>query len=222
MHRFSRFSTWTSLNRAMLCLRHVTHTYKKALTTETCHHKGWHYCQQIHTNSELMQSRNTIIREVQEECYTQDIPHIKNHTESPKNNMLEKLNLFIDEDGLLCIGSRIKQAKIKNNKKHPIIIPSKHHIATLLIKHYYEQTQHQGYLFTEGAIHTAGFWIVGDKKHVSTTIYHCFKCRRLCSLTQIQKMANLPTDHFCMEPSFTNVWTYLAPGPSFHIGPKEA
>ncbi|KAI4872908.1 hypothetical protein NFI96_015842 [Prochilodus magdalenae] len=50
----------------------------------------------------------------------------------PKSSPLRKLNPFVDADGLLRVGGRISLADIPWEEKHPIIVPKKHHIATLL------------------------------------------------------------------------------------------
>ncbi len=71
-----------------------------------------------------------------------------------------------------------------------MIIPGKHHIATLLIRHHHEHIHYQGRHFTEGAVRTAGFWIVGG---------------RLRAPLSIQKRASLPADSFSTDPPFTNV-----------------
>ncbi|CAE1272796.1 unnamed protein product [Acanthosepion pharaonis] len=82
---------------------------------------------------------------------------------------------------------------------------TKHHIASLLIRHHHKQVHNQGRHFTEGAVRAAGFWIVGGKRNVSKTIYYCVICRKPCGPMQIQKMADLPEDRLSMEPPFTNV-----------------
>lgn len=43
--------------------------------------------------------------------------------------------------------------------------------ATLLVSHYHETVKHQGRHLTEGAIHAAGFWLVGGKHCISSLLY---------------------------------------------------
>ena len=88
---------------------------------------------------------------------------------------------------------------------HPIIISSKHHVTSLLVRHYHEQTHHQGRHFTEGAIRAAGFWIVGAKRCINKMIHLCVTCRRLRGPTHTQQMADLPEDRLSLQPPFTNV-----------------
>eukprot|EP00079_Xenopus_tropicalis_P026785 XP_012820751.2 PREDICTED: uncharacterized protein LOC101731053 [Xenopus tropicalis] len=203
-HRFKRFSTWKSLVRSITCLLHIVKFFKKGFpSTSNC--KGWHYCQRAHTVDELEQARNISLLSVQQETYAKELECIKSKKAISKDSVLKKLDPFIDENGLLRVGGRIMKATLEQEEKNPLIIPSNHHIASLLVLHYHQQTRHQGRLFTEGALRAAGFWIVGAKKLVSSVIFKCVTCRKLRGMFQTQKMANLPADRLSTEPPFTNV-----------------
>lgn len=152
-----------------------------------------------------MQAKKTIIHAVQEETYAQEYACLTKGEKLPKDSSLKTLDPFIDVDGLLRVGGRIREAELQPGEKNPLIIPGKHHVATLLVRHHHHKTQHQGRLFTEGALRAAGFWIVGGKRRVSSVIYGCVTCRKLRGAPQTQKMADLPADRLSIEPPFTNV-----------------
>ncbi|KAI4892094.1 hypothetical protein NFI96_003231 [Prochilodus magdalenae] len=123
----------------------------------------------------------------------------------PKSSPLRKLNPFVDADGLLRVGGRITLADIPLEEKHPIIVPKKHHIATLLVRHYHEQVAHQGRHLTEGAVRSAGLWLIGGKRLVSSIIHTCVICNKLRGRMEEQKMSNLPAERLNPGPMFTNV-----------------
>lgn len=203
--RFMRFSSWTSLHHAVAYLVHITHAFSKSAVAGTENCKGWHRCKNARTVAELQQSNNVILRTLQEESFNHEISCLKGHKDVPKDSPLKALDPFVDNEGLLRVGGRIREASIGCNERNPVIVPGKHHIASLLVRHHHEQTQHQGRLFTEGAVRAAGLWIVGGKRCVSRTIHHCVTCRKLRGPIQAQKMANLPVDRLSTEPPFTNV-----------------
>ncbi len=125
-----------------------------------------------------------------------------------KKSLLRKLNPFIDEDGLLRIGGRLTNADLPRDERHPVILPKTHHIATLIVRHYHEDVFHQGRHFTEGAVRSAGVWIVGGKRLVSSVIYNCVTCKKLRGRLMEQKMAPLPADRLASEPLLPmSVWT---------------
>ncbi|CAN2391782.1 zinc finger [Pristimantis euphronides] len=119
--------------------------------------------------------------------------------------MLKRLNPFIDDNGLLRVGGRLKESKLQFMEKFPLILPGKCHVAYLIVQHYHSLVKHQGRLFTEGAIRNAGLWIVGAKKLISSTIFKCIVCRRLRGSTQTQKMADFPADRLSTDPPFTSI-----------------
>ncbi|XP_056006721.1 uncharacterized protein LOC130050536 [Ostrea edulis] len=115
------------------------------------------------------------------------------------------LSPFLDEDGILRVGGRLKASALSMSEKHPILSPGKHHVASILVKHFHERVQHQGRHFTEGAVRKVGFWITGGKRLISSLIFHCVTCRRLRAKFSEQKMAYLPCDRLSPSPPFTYV-----------------
>lgn len=120
-----------------------------------------------------------VIRCVQREIFKEDISRLEKGQEVSKRTPLWKLNPIIDQEGLLRIGGRLSSADLPNDEKHPYILPKKHHISTLLVRHYHEGVAHQGHHLMEGALHSAGAWIIGGRRLVSNVIHKCITCRKL-------------------------------------------
>lgn len=201
--RFSEFSTWRSPTHAFSRLLHAIHNFKSPSINNHCH--GWHYCETVLTVEEFNQAQNVVIRTIQQDVYSEDIKCVQIKEKLLKTSPLKNLDPYLDENGLLRVGGRIPDSNLTQGEKNPLLIPGHHHVAVLLIKHYHNKVHHQGRLFTEGAICSAGWWIEGGKRKVSTIIYHCVTCKRLCATLSTQKMSNLPPDHLATDPPFTNV-----------------
>ncbi|XP_076862530.1 uncharacterized protein LOC143514793 [Brachyhypopomus gauderio] len=202
--RFVRFSSWKSLTCAMARLVHIAHLFHvKATENDSC--RGWHYCKADVSVEERNQASTVIIKTVQEETYCQEIRCIQEQKKIPSNSPLKNLDPFVAIDGLLKVGGRLQHSNISQCEKTPVIIPGNHHIATLIIRHHHEQVHHQGRLFTEGAIRSAGFWIIGGKRKTSSVIHQCVICRRLRAPVSSQKMADLPAARLSTDPPFTHV-----------------
>ncbi len=216
--RFSKFSTWKSstLCPAIARLLHISRQFHTGSTTQTSSCKGWHYCSNAPTVEELLCAEK-IIKAVQQETYAQEYKSLETGNKLSRKSPLKGLDPFIDVDGLLRVGGRLTEAEIELDVRTPLIIPGKHHIATLLVKHHHERVQHQGRHYTEGAVRAAGYWVVGGKRRVCSVIHECLTCRKLRRAPQIQKMADLPADRVSTDPPFTNVgldvfgpWTVMA------------
>ncbi|XP_053367622.1 uncharacterized protein LOC128541295 [Clarias gariepinus] len=188
--RFTRFSNWKVLIRAIASLVRKVRSYAGNPNSRT---------------DELTQARMIVVRTVQQETFSEELKRLAGNEEVSKHSIIRKLNPILDEDGVIRVGGRLSAADTCWEEKHPIIIPKNNHIATLLVRHFHEQVAHQGRHFTEGALRSAGLWIIGGKRLVSSVIHHCVICKRLRGKLGEQKMASLPSDRVNPNPPFTNV-----------------
>ena len=188
-----RYSEWTKLVAVATFVRRFAFKHKLQTTEASS----------TEDNNQL--TEQMIIKSVQYETYEDEIQRILEGRPLPKKSPISKLNPYLDDHGLLRVGGRIIHADLPLKEKRPIIIPGSHHIATLLIRHYHCEVEHQGRHFTDGAIRAAGLWITGAKRHISSVIHKCVKCRKLRGKTLCQIMADLPDNRLEPTPPFTNV-----------------
>ena len=73
----------------------------------------------------------------------------------------------------------------------------------LLVRHFHELTFHQGRHITEGALRSAGYWVIGSKRLVAMIIRQCVTCKKLRGHFKIQKISDLPEDRLHPGPPFT-------------------
>ncbi|XP_032416936.1 uncharacterized protein LOC116718815 [Xiphophorus hellerii] len=199
---FESFSSWKSLLRAIARLVHIVRLYKKENQTSKC--QGWHMCKDL-SPDDFLTAKRVILSSLQRKSYPELFACIRDQKEISKHSYLRKLSPYIDDSGCLRVGGRLAQANLQSDEANPYIIPSHHHLTTLLVRHYHQRVQHQGRLFTEGAVRSAGLWIIGGKRCISSVIYHCVICRKLRRNTEEQKMADLPMDRTTVAPPFTYV-----------------
>ncbi|XP_077080710.1 uncharacterized protein LOC143733040 [Siphateles boraxobius] len=200
--RFERFSSWNVLLRAISKLQHIAQSFKLN-PKSSCH--GWHSCNEHSSEKQLNQAKKMIIHTVQKEVYSEEMRQVEKGVPLKNSSPLSKLSPFVDSNGILRVGGRLKRAQLTSDETNPILIPGKHHLAQLIIKHFHGKVCHQGRHFTEGAVRTAGFWIVGGKRAISRVIFRCVTCRKLRGRQQEQIMAELPEDRLSTDPPFTHV-----------------
>ncbi|XP_062610110.1 uncharacterized protein LOC134271902 [Saccostrea cucullata] len=188
--RFSRFSSWKHLVRAVMNVKRLARKYKKSKTEVS-----------------VSMAEIVIIRKVQSMIFPEEIAAITEGRSPPL-----PLKPILDEHGVLRVGGRIQRMRGKKQNDytkaitcHPKIIPKGHQIALLLVRHYHASIHHQGRHLTEGAIRSAGYWIIGGKRLVSTVIRDCVTCKKLRGQTGWCQMADLPIDRMEPGPPFTFV-----------------
>lgn len=200
--RIERYSNWIRLVRSIAILRHVL------LTKDSCEHspRRWHYCPQSLNSGTLKSAEIHILKEIQRSEFSEEVECLIKEKPISKGSSIISLAPFLDSDGLLRVGGRISAAqKLVGLDVHPIIIPKKSHIATLLTRHFHEKVSHQGQKITEGKIRSSGFWIIGAKRLIASEIHHCVTCRKLRGSFCKQKMANIPKDRLTPGPPFSFV-----------------
>jgi hypothetical protein len=154
---------------------------------------------------DYQKAETLIIRIVQEESYADEYSSLRSGEPVSKSSSIASLNPFLDENGILRVGGRLQKSSLTNKEKHPAIIPQKSHVASLLVRHFHTHVKHQGRHFTEGAIRSEGYWIVGAKRLISSIIHNCVQCRKLRGRHLEQIMADLPRDRVEPAPPFTYV-----------------
>jgi hypothetical protein len=198
VERFTKFSTWSSLVRALKVLK--TSARKKSDIG----------CEDV----TIREVEDFIIGIVQKREFDADIEQIQQKGCVKSSSSIVKLDPYI-EDGLLRVGGRIRNSHMSHEEKMPIIIPKRSYVANLLVKHFHEKVYHQGRHFTEGEIRKHGYWVIGVKKIVTSILKSCVTCRRVRYPCETQKMGNLPEERLTSNPPFTYVGVDMF-GP-FHV-----
>ena len=55
-----------------------------------------------------------------------------------KTSAIYRLDPFTDQDGILCVGGRLRHVDLEYGEKHPVLLPKNHHIADLVVRHYHK------------------------------------------------------------------------------------
>jgi len=201
--RFSRFSNFNTLIRAIARLIHIASSFSKCLQDDSC--RGWHVCCNGPSEEELERAKILVLKNAQYESYPTEIKSITASHNLPHKSVLRKLSPVLDSNGLLRVGGRIVRSGLETCDVNPIIIPGTHHVAKLIVRHYHESVKHQGRHFTEGAVRAAGFWLVGGKKCIRSLLFKCVICKKLRGKTEHQQMSDLPVERLTVAPPFTYV-----------------
>lgn len=180
---FSKFSKWTQLQSTFAyILRFINNTKDK--TTREATGKNIHL-----TTNELSAATTKICKLVQKEYFADEIINIQKG--NPCGKRLASLSPFIDNDGLIRVGGRIRHSDLSLNEKHPIIIPKSHPVTTILIDYYHEKYLHAGPSMLQSLI-SKQFWILSARSIIRSRIHKCMRCFRSTPKLTNPKMGDLP------------------------------
>ena len=154
------------------------------------------------TVSELRKSRLTWLQHAQKSDYHDVIKAIKEHRPHP---LVTKLNLFLDQDGLIRCGGRLDNADLRYESKYPVLVPRDHPIARLLILDSHREVLHAGVKHTLSWLRLR-YWIPKGRACVKLHIGKCQLCRlHHGGPYTVPQMAPLPTMRATSVAPFSHV-----------------
>lgn len=139
---------------------------------------------------ELHNSLLIIIRHVQCLVFANEIKQIRSN--NPCSKPIRKLAPFLDPDGTLRVGGRLRYSQESFQRKHPILLPRDHRLTKLLIIHYHHKYLHPGATALQ-ALLAEQFWILSARRAVNHCISHCYRCSRHNPKSYTPLMSDLPT-----------------------------
>ena len=234
VERLTIFSSWTRARKAVASCRRYLQILKDRVNKDKTAAPDRSTGNNSHSVEELQKAEKVILLAVQTEAYLEEFNVLKalqgptpNRQEEKERNrylktssLLYRLDPYIDEDGLMRVGGRIRRAEIPRDMAHPVILPRTGHITDLIVDHFHKKTYHAGKGTTQAEIRASGFWILQGGRAISSHLSKCVSCKRMYGKTQTQKMADLPEDRVREAPPFTYSATdYFGP---FYVREKRS
>lgn len=127
------------------------------------------------TCKELCNATFIIVKAVQEECFNTEIRQLKKSEPLNAFSRLLCLNPFIDEDGIVRVGGRLRKANLEFSAKHQIL--AKHHVTDLILRYEHVKQLHAGVAGTLAALRDR-YWPLSAKSTVCRIIRKCLICFR--------------------------------------------
>lgn len=187
----SRFSSFNLLRKVTAwCLRFINNARTK-LSSDRIKTS-------LLTGNELKSSIKVLHRIVQSHEFSNEINALKHEASLSTKSKLIGLNPFLDCDGILRVGGRLKNSLLPFREKHPIILPMKHQFTTLIIVHSHTQCLHGGVQLTLSQTRKI-YWILHGKRVVSLELKRCIICYINNPTPRSQLMGDLP--HARVRPS---------------------
>nr|XP_042911764.1 uncharacterized protein LOC122272314 [Parasteatoda tepidariorum] len=152
-------------------------------------------------SDELNNAMNVLIKLVQSVEFNNEINALqKNQPLSCKRKILT-LNPFLDHSGILRVGGRLRHANIGYDQKHPILLPKRHTLTDLIVRHYHQNLLHASAQLVQSSI-LETFWIMGARDIIRHLIRKCVKCCRIRASVTNQMMSDLPSSRISPAPTF--------------------
>ncbi|XP_072389396.1 uncharacterized protein [Diabrotica undecimpunctata] len=155
------------------------------------------------TCEEIACSLICLIRIVQNQSFSDDFTHLKKHGKVDHKSKLLTLNPFLDQDDIIRVGGRIHNADISYERKHPIVIPQKHHFTDILVRHEHMKLQHAGPQLLLSSLREK-YWPLNGRYVVRKVVRNCITCFKAAPKLETYLMGNLPSSRLTPSRPFTH------------------
>lgn len=189
---FERFSSFTRMKRVVAyMLRFIDNARIKI---KTHRHNG---------PLQVDELNNSIIKLTQL-SQSQSFPDLaistKGNVTLKATRSVSGLNIFVDKNNIFRVGGRLENSlSFSYNKKHPILLCSKHIFTQLLFQHEHTRQLHAGPQLLLASIRE-NWWPLRGRNLARKVVRQCVRCTRLRGRTVSPLMGNLPEER--LEPGF--------------------
>lgn len=107
-----------------------------------------------------------------------------------ENNDYKSLSPFVGEDNIIRVGGRVRKSEFSYDIKHPVLLPFKHKVSFLIVKHVHE-TGHYGVATTAAKVRK-NYWILRVHDIAKLVKKQCVCCKKFNVITENQFMSDMP------------------------------
>ncbi|XP_043498669.1 uncharacterized protein LOC122521972 [Polistes fuscatus] len=177
-----KFSTLNKLLRVTpLCRRAIKRLSRRIDSTPAI----------LISTADLEDSRLFWVKATQAAYFQNELALLRQQSHLPSSHPLSRLTAFIDNEGVLKMGGRLRRSELSYDTKHPAILPRTSRLSELIIGHAYKKTMHGGTQTILAFIRQL-YWIVGGRALVKSHILRCVMCARHRGIRALQLMGQLP------------------------------
>ncbi|KAK2578857.1 hypothetical protein KPH14_012604 [Odynerus spinipes] len=134
------------------------------------------------TFEERRNSLTTLEKMVQEDAFPEELRVLQSNRELPSGSRLVAMNPFLDENGLIRVGGRLRNSQLSYAMKYPVVLPKGHPFTIMIIRQEHEGQLHAGAQATLAA--------------------KCFRSCRISPSMSQQIMGDLPSQRIMASRPF--------------------
>nr|CAI5845761.1 unnamed protein product [Callosobruchus analis] len=172
----------------------------------------------ILTPDEINQANLCLIKLAQRESFSDELNSLKKHHTLHPKHKFSSLSPFLDDEGIIRVGGRLKNTHLPFHSKHPILLSSKHVFTKLIFDHKHKQLLHPGPQLLLASVRQF-YWPIGGTVLAKRIVKNCLICFKFKPTPFTCPMSSLPNERIKPQLPFYTVGIDYA-GP-FHILNKK-
>lgn len=125
--------------------------------------------------ADLIYAEHKVLRELQALYFSDEIAKLR--AGKPCSRAFQRLKPFL-HDQIIRVGGRLSKSDLNFCQKHPIVLPRKHHIVSLLVDYHHKVNCHAGPDLLMSILRQS-YWILSARNLIRNRIHKCIPCFKL-------------------------------------------
>ena len=93
---------------------------------------------------DVKSASDVILKAVQDCHFSDELQCLRSGVDIAKSSSLWALDCFLDGEGIIRVGGRLRRSTLTEAERHPIILPKQAHISSFVARDCHNQCAHQG------------------------------------------------------------------------------
>ena len=165
-----------------------------------CKNQGERVTENTLSVNEINEAFIVLIKMSQGESFSEEITCLRREKPITKGRLCN-LNPFLDDAGLLRVGGRLQLSQLEYDKRHPMIIGSKHSLTELIFISEHNRLLHAGPQMLLSSIRDR-FWPIQGRNVARRVVHRCVTCFKRKPTTKNPIMGYLPRNRVEPRPAF--------------------
>ena len=154
--------------------------------------------------SELTRAEVLAVKCSQRKSFPDDFETLSKNLPLPPKSRLLAFTPYLDDDGLVRVGGRLRKAPLSEETRHPVILDPKSEVTRLVILHHHLESRCAGDAQVLNNLRQR-YWILQGVRAVRKVSHSCRTCRWRRAQPRPPIMADLPTPRLGYSlPPFTH------------------
>jgi hypothetical protein len=174
-----RFSSWDKVTRVTAWVLRYIGILQSRIKTNTTDRLKMNLNHRLIPElqpDEILKAEHVLVLKSQNKSFQEEKALLRSKKSLPKSSKIFTLAPFVDEKDLIRMSTRIQNSpEISDDRKYPIVLDGKSHVAKLIVKSLHEKCFHQG-IETVVNMTREKYWILkikGVAKHMQRTCMVC-------------------------------------------------
>lgn len=139
---------------------------------------------------------------VQQQSFPEEYKELISGKPITPSSRILSLNPFMDEQGLIRVGGRLKNSGLPFDTCHPILLPKNHELTKRIIVQQHLRYMHAGVQATMAAVRER-FWPLSLRSTTRKILLSCVKCFKVKPVSSEALMGSLPSGRVTVSRPFS-------------------